>query len=166
MSIDDDIALLDRIPTFQMLGRDALRIIAIGAESRIVRGGDILFREGQSGDSGYVVVSGTFALTQERRSRRRDGPQTVGPGTLMGELALLTDCKRPATATATELSTVLRIPRSIFLRTLESYPDAAARVARMIRDRIAGTLTDLDAVRQRLEAIEPPPRAPGRPLGR
>ncbi|MBS7537627.1 cyclic nucleotide-binding domain-containing protein [Ancylobacter lacus] len=158
MSIDDDIQLLDRIKTLNLLGREALRIIAIGAESRVVRGGDILFREGQEADSAFVVVSGSFMLTRE------DAPNgiaarsaiTVGPGTLLGEMALITQTLRPATATATEMSSVLRIPRSIFMRTVESFPDAAVRIARDIRQRLGETVGGLQRVRGRLEAIEGP----------
>ena len=57
----------------------------------------------------------------------------VGRGTLIGELALLTETARPVTATAREPSTVLRIPRTLFLKMLEGYPDAA----RELRDTIA-----------------------------
>lgn len=162
MSIENDIALLNGIPTLTLLGAEALRIIAISAESRIVRGGDILFREGQVADSAYLVVSGAFSLTHDRtlRAGRRGAAVTVGPGTLLGEMALLTETKRPATATATELSNVLRIPRSIFRRTLESYPDAALRVARLMQERVAETIGGIEAVRRRIERIEPPRRPP------
>ncbi|HSI39322.1 MAG TPA: cyclic nucleotide-binding domain-containing protein [Xanthobacteraceae bacterium] len=159
MSIEDDIAILDRVPTLTLLGREALRIIAISAESRVVRGGDILFREGQTADSAYVVTSGAFALTQEHPGRRRDArPSSFGPGTLIGELALFTETRRPVTATATELSSVLRIPRSIFRRTLESYPDAAGRLSRLVAQRLSETMGELDGVRRRLDAIKDPVR--------
>lgn len=158
MSIEDDITLLDRVPTLKLLGGEALRIIAIGAESRVVRGGDILFREGQEADSAYVVVSGNFALTRDGTPPEAGQPPAthVGPGTLLGEMALITQTRRPATATATEVSSVLRIPRSIFMRTVESYPDVALRLARTLSERLNGTIGDLDAVRLRLEAITPP----------
>lgn len=163
MSIENDIALLNGIPTLALLGPEALRIIAISAESRIVRGGDILFREGQAADSAYLVVSGSFSLTHDRTLRaagRRSAGVTVGIGTLLGEMALVTETKRPATATATELSNVLRIPRSIFRRTLESYPEAASRLAQLLQERVAETVGGIDKVRRRIERIEPPPRAP------
>ncbi|WP_081852887.1 Crp/Fnr family transcriptional regulator [Bosea sp. 117] len=157
MSIEDDIALLDRVPTLKMLGLEALRIIAIGAESRVVRGGDILFREGQEADSAYVVVSGNFALTREDMPPEAGQPRAVnvGPGTLLGEMALITQTQRPATATATEVSSVLRIPRSIFMRTVESYPDVALRLARTLSERLTTTLDDLGRVRMQFESIEP-----------
>src|SRR6478752_4423827 len=107
MSIEDDIAFFERVPTFGVLGRAALRILAIGAESRYVHSGEILFRAGDAADAGFVIQEGAFTLT----SQHSDGAQAavvVGRGTLMGELALLTDTVRPVTATANEPSTVLR----------------------------------------------------------
>src|SRR5205823_14518098 len=53
---------------------------------------------------------------------------TVGPGAMIGEMALLTETQRPVTATACEPSTVMRIPRTLFLKMLEGYPDAARRL--------------------------------------
>ena len=58
------------------------------------------------------------------------GEVIAGPGTLLGELALIAETKRPATATAHEPSTVIRISRSLFLKMLEGYPDAARHPAR------------------------------------
>src|SRR3954463_3711383 len=113
MSIDDDIAFLEGVPTLPLLGREPLRIIAIGAESRYVHDGDVLFHEGETADSAYVVQEGSFELAS-RHSRIHADPMTVGPGALMGEIALLTETLRPATATALEASAVMRIPRKLF----------------------------------------------------
>jgi CRP-like cAMP-binding protein len=50
----------------------------------------------------------------------------------MGESALLSETRRPVTATAVEDSAVLRISRAMFLKMLESYPDAAQRLRELI----------------------------------
>ena len=47
MALEDDIVFLGKVPTFRVLGREALRILAISAEQRHVRSGEILF-DGQS----------------------------------------------------------------------------------------------------------------------
>ncbi len=44
MTIEDDIAFLERVPTLRLLGREALRVLAIGAENRYVHGGEVLFK--------------------------------------------------------------------------------------------------------------------------
>jgi len=147
MSLEDDIAFLGRVPTLALLGREALRILAIGAESRFVHDGDVLFREGEVADAGYVVQEGSFTL---RSARARTGSDSivVGPGALLGELALLTETLCPATATASEPSAVVRIPRKLFLKMLEGYPDAAQRLRDVIAGRADDAMRDIAGVRQ------------------
>ena len=129
MSIEDDIALLERAPTLRLLGKESLRMLAIGSEQRNVVGGDALFREGEPADCGYVVRRGSLRINDGT------GAEVVaGPGALIGELALVVEMQRPATATAVDHSTVVRISRSLFQRVLESDPAAALR----LRDEFAG----------------------------
>src|SRR5262249_36255508 len=81
------------------------------------------FRQGEEADSGFIVQHGAFRIDDG------GGAQTVaGPGTLIGELALVVAMKRPSSATAAENSTVIRIARSLFQRVLESDPAAARRL--------------------------------------
>jgi CRP-like cAMP-binding protein len=150
MTIEDDIAFFERVPTLNMLGRPALRILAIGAESRYVHSGEVLFSAGDPADSGFVVQEGAFNLT----AQQSEGGDSivVGRGTLLGELALLTETVRPVTATAHEPSTVLRIPRTLFLKMLEGYPDAASRLRDIIAARTDESTREIYGVRTILDA--------------
>jgi CRP-like cAMP-binding protein len=148
MSIEDDIAFLERVPTLALLGRDALRILAIGAESRYLHDGNVLFTQGEPADAGYVVQEGLLSLGPVRGKAE---PLTVGPGTLLGELALLTETMRPVTATAVEPSTVIRIPRMLFLKMLEGYPEAALRLRDSFIARAEHSESDMHRVRRVLE---------------
>ncbi|MCP1911445.1 CRP-like cAMP-binding protein [Bradyrhizobium elkanii] len=127
MSIDDDVALLERVPTMRLLGESSLRMLAIGSEQRDFNAGDVLFRAGDAADAGYVVQRGTFRVEE-------GGAEIIaGPGALIGELALIVAMKRPSTATALERGSVIRVARSLFQRVLESDPAAALR----LRDELA-----------------------------
>ena len=148
MSIEDDIAFLERVPTLALLGRDALRILAIGAESRYLHDGNVLFTQGEPADAGYVVQEGLLSLGPVRGKAE---PLMVGPGTLLGELALLTETMRPVTATAVEPSTVIRIPRMLFLKMLEGYPEAALRLRDSFIARAEHSESDMHRVRRVLE---------------
>jgi len=148
MSIEDDIAFLERVPTLALLGRDALRILAIGAESRYLHDGNVLFTQGEPADAGYVVQEGLLSLGPVRGKAE---PLTVGQGTLLGELALLTETMRPVTATAVEPSTVIRIPRMLFLKMLEGYPEAAVRLRDSFIARAEHSESDMHRVRRVLE---------------
>jgi CRP-like cAMP-binding protein len=134
MSIDDDVALLERVPTLRLLGRESLRMLAIGSEQRTIHSGEYLFRQGEEADSGFIVQHGGFRIDDGAGAQT-----TAGPGTLIGELALVVAMQRPSTATATENSAVIRIARSLFQRVLESDPAAARR----LRDEFATRTSQL-----------------------
>jgi CRP-like cAMP-binding protein len=134
MSIEDDVALLERVPTLRLLGTDALRMLAIGSEQRNVARGDLLFNEGDDADAGFIVQRGAF------RIENGAGTEIVaGPGALIGELALVVAMQRPSTATALEHCSVIRVARSLFQRVLESDPAAARR----LRDEFAGRTSQI-----------------------
>jgi CRP-like cAMP-binding protein len=153
MSIEDDIAAFERVPALRLLGRSALRILAIGAETRYVHSGEVLFNAGEKADAGFVIQEGSFSL----ESAAPGGSEiTVGPGALMGEIALLKETLRPATARAVEPATVIRISRSLFLKMLEGFPDAADRLRESLANRAAETMRDIEGV---LGAIDPTTRS-------
>jgi CRP-like cAMP-binding protein len=149
MTIEDDIAFFERVPTLNMLGRAALRILAIGAESRYVHSGEVLFSAGDVADSAFIVQEGAFSLTAQEAEG--GGNVLVGRGTLLGEMALLTETVRPVTATAKEPSTVLRIPRTLFLKMLEGYPDAAKKLRDIIASRADQSTREIYGVRNTLD---------------
>lgn len=153
MSIEDDIAFLERVPTLRLLGRTALRILAIGAESRYVHEGDALFHAGDAADGGYVVQEGSFDLRSATPMVSEEF--VASPGTLLGELALLTETMRPATAIAREPSTVIRISRSLFLKMLEGYPDAAHTLREQIAARAAQSMQEMGNIRSILDMSDP-----------
>jgi CRP-like cAMP-binding protein len=157
MTIEDDIAFLERVPSFGILGRDALRILAIGAESRYVHSGEVLFTVGDPADAGYVIQDGSFKLKTDNTDSNT-AEVTATRGALLGELALLTETTRPVTATAAEPSTVIRVPRSLFLKMLEGFPDAARRLRDHIATRTNQAAKDMISVRSTLDPRAGPQR--------
>ena len=134
MSIEDDVALLERVPTLRLLGTTSLRMLAIGSEQRDFGRGDVLFNAGEDADAGYIVQRGAFRID--------DGggvEMVAGPGALIGELALVVAMPRPSTAVALEQSSVIRVARILFQRVLESDPAAARR----LRDEFANRTSQI-----------------------
>lgn len=150
MTIEDDIAFLERVPTFAQLGFSALQIVAIGSETKHLVDGEVLFRAGETTDAGYVIQEGSLKLIVHDPIRS-DPSVTFGVGALIGELALVTETVCPATAIAAEPTTIIRISRSLFRKVLEGFPDAA----RLMRDRIVERANlaneDISRVRGALE---------------
>ena len=138
MSIEDDVALLERVPTLRLLGSASLRMLAIGSELRNFSHGDVLFNAGDEADAGYVVQRGSFRI--------EDGVSAeivAGPTALIGELALVVAMKRPSTAVALDNCSVIRIPRSLFQRVLESDPAAARRLRDEFATRTSQIASDI-----------------------
>ena len=87
MALEDDIRRLTRISLFHAMERDALRLLAFGAETKILRAGDVLFRRADKSDGGYIVLGGSVALDE-----KNDGSppsQIARADALIGEVALL-----------------------------------------------------------------------------
>ena len=138
MSIEDDVALLERVPTLRLLGTTALRMLAIGSEQRDFARGDVLFNADDDADAGFIVQRGAFRIEDGA------GAEIVaGPGALIGELALVVAMRRPSTATALEHCSVIRITRSLFQRVLESDPAAAQRLRDEFTSRTSQIASDI-----------------------
>lgn len=149
MGLEDDIAFFEQVPIFAALDRQALRILAIGAETRSLQRGAVLFYAGELADGGYLVQEGTMQLEPGTFSEGKE--VIVGPGTLIGELALLTDMVCPATAIAKEPVVVIRIARTLFRKMLEGYPAAAVSLRDIMIERLGGWTRELGAVKQKME---------------
>jgi CRP-like cAMP-binding protein len=155
MTIEDDIFFLERLTIFGQLGFSALQILAIGSEARELEPGEVLFRAGDAADGGYIIQVGALRLDLPGADPAGQDI-VVGPGTLLGELALVTETKRPVTATAIEPSTVMRVSRGLFRKVLEGFPDAARLMRDRIAERASEATNELQAVRDML--LPKPPR--------
>ncbi len=136
MSLNDDIALLSLVPLFADIDDDKLRLIAFGAERRRLSRGQQLFREGAPADCAFAIASGSFSLTRGQVDGGVEVVDTVGRGTLLSELAMISFVERKFTATAEEDSEVIRINRPLFRRMMEEYPEVAVVVEARIKDNL------------------------------
>lgn len=140
MALEDDIRTLSETPLLDQLGRDAQRLIAFSADRVRLAEGEELFREGEKADCGYVVASGSLTLS------RPGGELRVGRASLVGELALIADIQRPATATAAEPTEVLRIARGLFARLFDEYPDLARNLHARLAQRVKANVAELRSI--------------------
>jgi CRP-like cAMP-binding protein len=154
MSLNQDIALLEKLPLLGALEHEALRLVAFAGESREYRVGDVLFHENEPTDGGYVITDG---LVELRVLEGHPASMSVGVGALIGELALFIDGTRPATGIAQLPTTALKITRQVFRRVLSEFPQSAILLHRRLAERSLGARHQLEAVRQALNAIQDEP---------
>ena len=146
MSLESDIDILSDVALFADLSRDQIRLLAFGAEHRSLREGEFLFRAEARADAGFVIVSGEVHLVGESKRGKRILAK-AGPGSLLGELALITETRRGANAVTASDCEVIRIARPLFRRMLQEFPE----IAEGLREKIA---TDLANLTQRIVGME------------
>jgi NTE family protein len=124
-SIPEVTSLLSTNPLFASTPPDVIAQIVDAMEILPIPNGATLFRQGDDGDSLYLILRGQFALSSDSNSATAF-TTTLGPGEILGELALLTSHPRAATAIAERDSFVAQLTRSQFERIAALHPDAMA----------------------------------------
>lgn len=148
MGLEEDIGKLACNPTFAVIEPEALRLIAFSGELLHLRAGDVLFRRDELSNGGFVVLTGSIAMDGSELGTAT--ARIVRPPGLIGDLALVTQTRRPATAVAREASTVLRISQQLFHRVLHEFPQSAERLHRAMAERLGQLMSDLGGVREKL----------------
>jgi DNA-binding NtrC family response regulator len=125
------------------------RLVRLGS-TRALRGGTQLFREGDAGDSAFVVISGSVRVSKSIPGDDDVDVGTRGPGEWIGEMSMLDGDVRSATVTCDGRAVLLEIERAHFLELLGAEPALAASVARVLGARLreSGAVL-IDALRKR-----------------
>jgi CRP/FNR family transcriptional regulator, cyclic AMP receptor protein len=140
------VAALARCPLFAHADGRILATLADGLRRRRFRRNEVIFHQGDPGDSLHVVASGAVKIVLPSTEGDEAIIATLRPGDFFGELALLDGAPRSATATALEPSDTLVLPRQVFMELLDTLPglrDALlAGLARELR-RLTGHVEEL-----------------------
>jgi signal transduction histidine kinase len=100
-----------------------------------LRAGEILIKQGDLGDSAYVVIKGEFEI-QKQAGQSLIKIDIRNPGDVVGEMALLSQGPRNATVIAKTDSETLRIPKEAFENLLSSSTTAALAVLHWVMARL------------------------------
>jgi CRP-like cAMP-binding protein len=103
-------------------------------EARTLSAGETLFEEGDDAESLVLVTEGVVEVA----SRRARESAKLGPGTVLGGLALFAVGAREARVTGVERAQLLLLRREDFLRLAEDSPRIACRVAMALTGELAG----------------------------
>jgi CRP-like cAMP-binding protein len=129
---------LRQVPLFQAMTDRSVDAIADLAEERDFATDEPLVRQGDEGDSFFVIVEGTASVTQDGAQIRE-----LGPGDFLGEIALIDGQARTATVVATTPIRALVIGRDGFRTLLDRHAgvrfDVLAALAQRLRQRAPAT---------------------------
>jgi hypothetical protein len=128
--------LLRESPIFMSLPIATLERVAHDLAPVTIPGGDDVFRQGADGDRFYLIDSGEVEVTVNGASVRVEEA-----GESFGEIALLKECSRTATVTATRDTELLALTREQFLRAVTGQARSSHTAREVAEARLAGDLT-------------------------
>jgi CRP-like cAMP-binding protein len=134
--IFDRLMLLKRSPVFSMVSTDDLRMVAQSLEKQEYFAGDHIFEINDQGDHLYILVSGRIGITIDKDPCSENYIALLGPGDTFGEMNLLDDLPRSATAHVLEDATVLTLEKTRLRGLIQSYPDISIGMLRSMSLRI------------------------------
>jgi CRP/FNR family cyclic AMP-dependent transcriptional regulator len=126
-------------------GVDPDDIEALASEFEIIEAsrGQVLFHEGEPGDSLYIVLSGKVKLGRRASDGRENLVAVMGPSDQFGELSLFDPGPRTATAVVVTDGRVARLPKSALQKWVEERPQIALQLLRVVARRLRRTNTML-----------------------
>jgi CRP-like cAMP-binding protein len=97
--------------------------------------GEILFRRGDPGDAFYIIETGKIRIFTVDEGGQEITLNTLSEGEAIGELALVDDQPRSASASALGLTVLNRLSRENFLAGVQTSPELTSRVIRLLSQR-------------------------------
>jgi CRP/FNR family cyclic AMP-dependent transcriptional regulator len=142
--MQSDLEALKSTPMFSPLAVRSLAPLALRLKHRHLEPGEVLFRQGDPGKALFIIRNGELKLTVSTASGQDITLAILGPGDAFGELALLDDMPRSATATTSAASDILTLSREDFRDAIENEPvtllallDGLANIIRNMNQRLA-----------------------------
>lgn len=136
--------LMSTCPLFTPLDRKQRLDLVRRFTAHDVAGGVVILREGEPGRGLFVLLAGEVDVSKV------DGAEKVllaslKPGDIFGEMSMLNDEAANATVTAARQSTVLFLPKEVFIRLVQAFPEIKGYVSQLSDDRLMDTRLLLEA---------------------
>jgi CRP-like cAMP-binding protein len=144
LSLNEEVELLRNIPMFANIEPSKLKLLAFTSERMAFKNGDVLFRQGEQGDSAYVIIGGEADVIVDTPK----GPLTVAKlkrNDIVGEIAILCDVPRTATVKAASKLEAMVIAKDLFFRLIMEFPQMAVEIMRELARRLDATNRKLTA---------------------
>jgi len=107
--------------------------------------GEVIFAEGSCGDEMYIIHSGQVELSRMINNEKKV-LVVLGRDSFFGEMALLSDAKRTATATAIGRTALLPFDKEALIERIESNPTFALHLITSLSERLMRTTSTLTAL--------------------
>lgn len=133
---DSATAALLKVPFFAQLNQEEAAALVKQLVMRRFSANQVIFHFGDPGGLLYIITSGKVKISHSTLDGQEALLAILGAGDFLGELALLDDSPRSATAEAIEPTVTLTLHRAAFLRFLTDNPGFASHVLHILAKRI------------------------------
>ncbi len=154
--LENALAVLQTIPIFSSLDFDSLKKVVPLFQGKAYEEGEILFRENSYGDRLYIIVDGEVAIRKKEKSGEESTELALRrKGDIFGEMSLLDEEPRFATARAIKPTSVLELSKSDFVSMLNNHPLIAYQITKTLSSRLRQSdLHLVGQLRQKNEQLE------------
>jgi CRP/FNR family transcriptional regulator/CRP/FNR family cyclic AMP-dependent transcriptional regulator len=132
----DERELLRTVPLFSELSEEAIASLSRLASRRRYPKDTVVFFENEEGDSLFMILEGRIKVTILGDDGREIILTMLGEGDLFGEMALLDNEPRSATAIAVEESELLLLQRNDFQSVIHEHPGISAALIKVLSNRL------------------------------
>ena len=153
MSLNKAVEAMQQTPIFAGIDPKRLRLLAFMSESLTYRAGELLFDQGDEGDSALVVIDGSASVLINIGGEKKE-VAVIGSKQIFGEMAVLCDIPRTAAIGAKSDLEVLRIDRDAFLKLLSEFTEVSLQVMRFLAARLEATTKDLGAAQAEINDLK------------
>ena len=146
MSLEQEVELIRQFPIFSKIQPAMQKLLCFSAERLTFDSGQVIFNAGDAGDSAYIVIDGKVEISVPTPA----GPiviNTMGRNELLGEIAIVGEVPRTATAKALTKLETLKISKELFMKIIRENPDAAIELVKILASRLASTTNQLTRTR-------------------
>jgi len=127
--------MLRNIPMFSTMDAARLKLLSFTSERVSYMAGEEFIKQGEVGESAFVIVSGDVEVIIETADGRLT-VGTIGANQLVGEVALLHNGRRSATLRAKTPVSCLLLSKDVFFHLLREFPDFSLAVMRDLAARL------------------------------
>ena len=138
-SILEKTMLLKTVDLFQDIPGELLSQISQISKASDYEKGEVIFNEGDYGDSMFIVIEGEVSIQKNGKSIA-----LLDKGSSLGEMALLDNETRSADATAKKDSVLLKINQDVFYELMESNADIMKQIIKLLTSRIRDANSKLE----------------------
>ena len=139
---------------FAAMGDEVMKDLVALTQTKLFKARQMIFQQGEEGDSLYVVLSGRIKISTTSTAGKETVLSFLGPGEVMGEIAVLDGGLRTASATVIEEARVAVLRQGPFKAFLEHHPKLALHIIDVLCSRLRRT----DAFVEEMTTLQAGPR--------